>query len=351
LYPFPPHELTLQIVVSYNKLTIFWSLGSAPIPHDGMIAAKYPPKSGRNPVTEVNAMVRSMTGYGRKEEEKGALRVTVEIRSVNHRFSDILVRLPKAWTMLEDSVRKQVAPFIRRGRADVTIVLDKEAAEANSDVEIDWHLASRFVQIAREMSERFALETPLTPKDLLLLPGVVHTKEGKEEAREDTGDWILMAVKGAAEDLLAMKIAEGAQLQIDLSKRLMQIREWVSQLQELVPQASEEYRKRLQQRMADLLSQVSVELDPQRIVQEVTFFAERSDISEEVTRLQSHCLQFSEQLGRDDAIGRGLDFLLQEMNREANTIASKANHLHIQHLAVEIKTELEKMREQVQNIE
>lgn len=302
-------------------------------------------------MTEVNAMVRSMTGYGRKEAEKGALRVTVEIRSVNHRFSDILVRLPKAWTMLEDSVRKQVASFVRRGRVDVAIALEGEAAETRSEVEIDWHLANQFVQIAREMGERFSLETPLTPKDLLLLPGVVHTKDGKEHADKDTGDWILDAVRAAAEDLLAMKQAEGTQLQMDLSKRLSQIREWVSQLQELVPQASEEYRKRLQQRMADMLNQVSVELDPQRIVQEVAIFAERSDISEEVTRLQSHCLQFSEQLGRDDAIGRGLDFLLQEMNREANTIASKANHLHIQHLAVDIKTELEKMREQVQNIE
>lgn len=322
----------------------------APIPL-GRLPAVNPTKSRWNPVTEVNAMVRSMTGYGRKEDEKGALRVTVEIRSVNHRFSDILVRLPKAWTMLEDSVRKQVAAFVRRGRVDVAIALEGEAAETRSEVEIDWHLANQFVQIAREMGERFSLETPLTPKDLLLMPGVIHTKEGKEHAEKDTGDWILDAVRAAAEDLLAMKLAEGTQLQMDLSKRLAQIREWVSQLQELIPQASEEYRKRLQQRMADMLSQVSVELDPQRIVQEVAIFAERSDISEEVTRLQSHCLQFSEQLERDDAIGRGLDFLLQEMNREANTIASKANHLHIQHLAVEIKTELEKMREQVQNIE
>lgn len=296
-------------------------------------------------------MIRSMTGYGRKEEGKGSLRLTVEIRAVNHRFSDILVRLPRAWSMLEDPVRKLVAQIVRRGRAEVNISVEEERSTASSSLTVDWGVAEQFVLISREMNERFSLDTPLTAKDLLLLPGVIHTEDSNEKEGEDISEWILALVESAAQDLSSMKIAEGNLLEKDLTNRLSQIRTWIDEIREHVPQVSEEYRNRLQQRIAEMLSQVSFEWEPQRMAQEVAFFAEKSDISEEVIRLQSHCLQFAEQLEQEEAIGRKLDFLLQEMKREANTIASKANHLHIQHLAVEIKTELEKMREQVQNIE
>lgn len=296
-------------------------------------------------------MIRSMTGYGRKEEGKGSMRLTVEIRAVNHRFSDILVRLPRAWSMLEDPVRKLVSQFVRRGRAEVSITLEEERSSASYPLAVNWSVAEQFVLISREMNERFSLDTPLTAKDLLLLPGVIHTDEANDKEGEDISEWILALVESAAQDLSSMKIAEGNLLEKDLTNRLSQIRTWIEEIGEHVPQVSEEYRNRLQQRIAEMLSQVSFEWEPQRMAQEVAFFAEKSDISEEVIRLQSHCLQFAEQLKQKEAIGRKLDFLLQEMNREANTIASKANHLHIQHLAVEIKTELEKMREQVQNIE
>lgn len=296
-------------------------------------------------------MIRSMTGYGRKEEGKGSLRLTVEIRAVNHRFSDILVRLPRAWSMLEDPVRKLVAQSVRRGRAEVNISVEEERSTASSSLTVDWSVAEQFVLISREMNERFSLNTPLTAKDLLLLPGVIHTEDSNEKEGEDISEWILALVESAAQDLSSMKIAGGNLLEKDLTNRLSQIRTWIDEIREHVPQVSEEYRNRLQQRIAEMLSQVSFEWEPQRMAQELAFFAEKSDISEEVIRLQSHCLQFAEQLEQEEAIGRKLDFLLQEMNREANTIASKANHLHIQHLAVEIKTELEKMREQVQNIE
>lgn len=296
-------------------------------------------------------MIRSMTGYGRKEEGRGALRLTVEIRAVNHRFSDILVRLPKAWSMLEDSVRKLVAQRVRRGRAEVNITLEEVRDTASSPLEVDWDVAEQFVLISREMNERFSLESSLTAKDLLLLPGVIHTKDSNEKEDGDLNEWILSLVEAATQDLTSMKVAEGSLLHKDLTNRLSQIVTWVDGIQEHVPRVMEEYRNRLQQRIADMLSQVSFEMEPQRFVQEVAYFAEKSDISEELIRLRSHCLQFAVQLEQEEAIGRKLDFLLQEMNREANTIASKANHLHIQHLAVEIKTELEKMREQVQNIE
>lgn len=295
-------------------------------------------------------MVRSMTGYGRKEDVHGSLRLTAEIRAVNHRFSEILVRLPKAWTMHEDAVRKIVAQFVRRGRVDVTIVVDG-SADSSAGVAIDWEAAEQFVSLSREMCERFSLVDPLTAKDLLLMPGVVRTQETEAADHEKVAEMLLALVREAAEDLLTMKMAEGVQLYRDLANRLGSVQGWVEEILLLAPAVTHEYRSRLQQRISEWASQAPFEIDQHRVAQEVAFFADKSDISEEVTRLKSHLSQFAEQLDKEDAIGRKLDFLLQEMNREANTIASKANHLRIQHLAVEMKTELEKMREQVQNIE
>jgi len=294
-------------------------------------------------------MIRSMTGYGRKEEEKGALRGTVEIRCVNHRYADILIRLPKTWNMLEDQVRKTVAPFVRRGRAEVSIAIEGED-QAAAGISVDWDIARQYVHLLRDMSERFSLDASLTARDLLLMPGVVHTMETEQDT-EGLSEWILHLVRGAAEDLLTMKTAEGRHLQQDLQARLAQISLWIGEIKRLAPLVIEEYRTRLKQRIIDLAGPLSLPMEPQRILQEVALFAEKSDISEELTRLQSHCGQFARQLESEEAVGRKLDFLLQEMNREVNTIASKANHMQIQHLAVEIKTELEKMREQVQNIE
>ncbi|MGG1661584.1 YicC/YloC family endoribonuclease [Brevibacillus sp. NRS-1366] len=294
-------------------------------------------------------MIRSMTGYGRIDEVKGSTRLTVEIRSVNHRFSEILVRLPKAWSILEDPVRKLIAQFTLRGRVEVSISL--ENIQSISAASINWSVAEQYVALTREIDRRFLLETVVTAKDVLFFPGVLHTKETEAANDDELVDWLLAQVQVAAKDLLSMKVAEGRQLYADLTKRLSHVSEWIKEIHQLAPLGMEEYHSRLQQRLNEWTHQAPFELDMGRVAQEVAFFADKSDISEEITRLESHCHQFVEQFGKDEAIGRKLDFLLQEMNREANTIASKANHLRIQHLAVEIKSELEKMREQVQNVE
>lgn len=275
--------------------------------------------------------------------------MTVEIRSVNHRFSEIVVRLPKAWNMLEDSVRKLVAGHVKRGRVDVTISVDGKNPSA-AEMEVDWDVAEQLLSISREMTQRFSLETPLTVKDLLLFPGVIHTKESADSG-EEQAEWLLDQVRGAVMDLVSMKETEGKLLHTDLTSRLTEITTWTREISQSAPLSVQEYQGRLQQRVSEWANMTPFELDQTRMAQEVAFFADKSDISEEITRLDSHCQQFASQLGKDEAIGRKLDFLLQEMNREANTIASKANHLRIQHLAVEIKTQLEKMREQVQNVE
>lgn len=293
-------------------------------------------------------MIVSMTGYGRTEREQDLVRITVEMKSVNHRFCEIVVRLPKAWNTLEDQVRKAVAPFVKRGRVDVTISIEPIHSQTNG-FQINWELAGLYAQAAREMNERFSLQTPIAAKDLLSLSGVVSTGEAAVISVEDMTEVLPALVEETAKEMLLMKQREGSELQKDLFTRVMLIEQWTREMQGMTPEAAEQYRVRLRQRAEELAEQIS--FDEQRLLQEVVLFAERADISEELTRLQSHCAQFSEQLVKSEAVGRKLDFLLQEMNREANTIASKANYLPIQHLAVEVKTELEKMREQVQNIE
>lgn len=295
-------------------------------------------------------MIRSMTGYGRREAVRGSFRLTVEMRAVNHRFCEVVVRLPKSWGMLEDRVKKIVTSHVQRGRVDVTIAIERDTT-ATGGFSVDWDKAEHYLQAARQMNDHFSLTGMLTAKDLLAMPGVVQVEEAAQVAVEEMEEWLAATVEEAVQDLFSMKQAEGKKLLEDLSQRLTQVKEWAAQVNELAPLAVEEYRKRLQQRMAEWAEEVSAALDHQRITQEIVLYADRSDISEETTRLTSHCTQFSEQLTKAEAVGRKLDFLLQEMNREANTIAAKANYLPIQRLAVEIKTELEKMREQVQNIE
>lgn len=293
-------------------------------------------------------MIRSMTGYGRSEITRGSLRLTVEMRAVNHRYCEIIARLPKAWGMLEDRIKKLVAVHVRRGRVEVLVAIERSDDE-QSGIQLDWALADQYMQVIGQIQSRYSLPDAFTAKDLLTLPGILQSVERLVTTTQDVEEWVVSAVRSAAEDLLSMKMREGEKLSHDLAERLEMVTHWTNQIRDLMPEAVQEYRQRLQQRVAQLMG--AFELDEQRLAQEIVLFAERSDITEETTRLISHCTQFSEQLSSQEAVGRKLDFLLQEMNREANTIASKANYLPIQRLAVEMKTELEKMREQVQNIE
>jgi uncharacterized protein (TIGR00255 family) len=245
-------------------------------------------------------------------------------------------------------VKNVVSQKVRRGRVEVHISME-QVRDHNAPFTIDWTAAEFYAQAAAQMNEHFSLQAPLTAKDLLTMPGVVLQEEVAHVSPEEVGDWLDEVVAKATVDLYEMKLAEGERINQDLTSRLAQIQTWTDEIKELSPAMAEEYQKRLTQRIQDWTGELVP--DPSRLMQEVALFAERADISEETTRLASHCAQFWEQLNGTEAVGRKLDFLLQEMNREANTIASKAHHLPIQRLAVEIKTELEKMREQVQNVE
>lgn len=290
----------------------------------------------------------SMTGYGRKEIERGSMRLTVEMRSVNHRFCEIIVRLPKIWTMYEERVKKRIATKVRRGRVDVTVSLEAVRDES-SEVQVDWNTAQFYVTAANQLVERFGLPETLHVKDLMRMPGVLIEASVPELSDEEVEQLLDEATDAALAELYVMKSTEGNLLQLDLIRRLEYIKSTTYTLQDIAPEVREQYRNRLKNRLDEIMEDHM--LDESKIFQEVALFAEKADISEEITRLLSHCEQFLEQIHSSEIIGRKLDFLLQEMNREANTIASKANHLQIQRLAVEVKTELEKMREQVQNVE
>ncbi|AKF94446.1 YicC/YloC family endoribonuclease [Brevibacillus laterosporus] len=290
----------------------------------------------------------SMTGYGRKEIERGSMRLTVEMRAVNHRFCEIIVRLPKIWTMYEERVKKRIATKVRRGRVDVTVSLEAVRDES-SEVQVDWNTAQFYVAAANQLVERFGLPETLHVKDLMRMPGVLIEASVPELSDEEVEQLLDEATDAALAELYVMKSTEGNLLQLDLIRRLEYIKSTTYTLQDIAPEVREQYRNRLKNRLDEIMEDHM--LDESKIFQEVALFAEKADISEEITRLLSHCEQFLEQIHSSEIIGRKLDFLLQEMNREANTIASKANHLQIQRLAVEVKTELEKMREQVQNVE
>jgi uncharacterized protein (TIGR00255 family) len=292
-------------------------------------------------------MIRSMTGYGQAVRTASALRIQAEIKSVNHRYGEIVVRLPREWSRLEEAVKKEIGRLVKRGRIDAFITVERESP-GETKVDIDWPLAEGYMQAAERIGERFGLTGQPALKDLMQLPNMFRFREQEADADAIAGE-LLATVHEAAGELLSMRETEGMHLESDLRERLRLLRQLEGEIRTLAPRTASEYRIKLRQRMEDLLGQTPI--DESRIAAEVAFFAERSDITEELTRLESHFSQMETMLHAQEPVGRKLDFLVQEMNREANTIGSKASHAELSQLTVELKAELEKIREQVQNIE
>lgn len=291
--------------------------------------------------------IRSMTGYGRGMSEAGGIRLVAEIRSVNHRFLEWAIRLPSGWASLEDRVKKTVASVVRRGRIDVTVLLEgKEVAEKK--LTVNWEAARSLADAAGRLQEQLGVEGTFSLSDLLHHPEVIQV----EETKLDPEEWeapLIQAVEEATHALLEMRQREGAALAEDLSNRIKLLRGYVKGMAQRSPHVVAEYRSRLEEKIRDVLD--GTDPDPDRLLTEAAVFADKSDIQEELTRMSSHLDQFSSALTRQEPVGRRLDFLIQEMNREINTIGSKANDARIAELVVDCKSELEKMREQVQNIE
>jgi len=291
-------------------------------------------------------MIRSMTGYGKGEAVSPSGRCLVEVRSVNHRYCEVSVKLPRTFLACENELRKMAATRIKRGKVDLFVQWEP-AADAllappvNIEVAKAYHAA--FQQLAHEL--RLSPEIPLS-----LI--VAQRNVIQESVLEDGTDLLpqVMEAAGLAFDALdAMRLREGEALTIDLHKRRRTLEELTGKIGLRVPLMVEEYQLKLQQRLAKLLG--DTDMDPQRLAQEVALLADRCDVTEELVRLASHFAQFDETLNLQEPVGRKLDFLMQELNREVNTIGSKANDVEITSLVVTLKAEMEKMREQVQNIE
>jgi len=293
-------------------------------------------------------MIRSMTGYGRADAQTPFGRFTVEMRSVNHRFGEVLVRLPRDLAPLEDRVRAAVQARVLRGRVEVTILREDRAARTKT-VRADLELATAYAQALRELADALGVPDSLSLVQVAGYPDVVRVEEAKEDL-DVLWPALLPAIEAATTDLVGMREAEGRRLAEDLDGRLQRVEELGAVVEARSRDAVGAYVTRLRERITQLLGELPV--DESRLAAEVAIFAERSDVSEEVTRLRSHVAQFRQELlDADGAVGRRLEFVLQEMGREVNTTGAKANDLEITRAVITMKGELESMREQIQNVE
>jgi uncharacterized protein (TIGR00255 family) len=290
--------------------------------------------------------MRSMTGYGRGEHVQGGLKFSVELNSVNRKQSDISIKLPAELEELEPRIRDEINAQVSRGRINVVVAFHR--GEAAEHVELDTALAKAYLRAIQKLQKELKLNGTLTLDAILRAPGVLKLAESALDA-DAVWPGVESALRKALNRLVKMREKEGDHLAADLTARLELLATGVAAIRQSAPETVQRYRDQLHARIKD--AGLSVPLDDERLAKEVVFFADRCDITEELTRLDSHLQQFNASLKSAEPVGRTLDFLAQEMNREINTIGSKANAAEISQQVVRMKAELEKIREQVQNIE
>jgi uncharacterized protein (TIGR00255 family) len=288
-----------------------------------------------------------MTGYGRSEVRQAHLALTVEARSVNHRYLDIALRYPRIYAPLEARMKQRVSAYFTRGRIDITLA-QQESTDTRRALLLDQTLAQQYYNGLQCLQESLGLPGTI---DLGLIASLRDVFRMEEASADVENDWDIMAqgLDAALQALQTMRQREGEVLSRDFHLRLQAMAQQNQNIRQRVPQVVVEYQQRLEQRVKELFAQF--ELDPNRVAQEAILFAERSDITEELTRLDAHMQACVRLLSTSEAVGRRIEFLVQEMHREVNTIGSKSNDTEIAHSVVELKSELERMREQIQNIE
>ena len=292
-------------------------------------------------------MVSSMTGYGRGETVKENISVVVELRSVNHRYFEFSCRVPRGYVFLEDKLKTFCQQRITRGKVDLFLTLDVTASD-NVVVEINHSLASGYVNAIKELSETYEINDGFSAVTLARFPDIFTVKS---QALDEDTVWSVVeeATSVALDGFAAMRAKEGKKLYDDVKSRVETILEKVAFVEERSPETVKAYREKLETRIREMLADATV--DEGRLLTETAIFADKVAVAEETVRLRSHIKQLMELLESDIAVGRKLDFIVQEMNREANTIGSKAQDIEIAHTVVDIKAEIEKIREQIQNIE
>ena len=292
-------------------------------------------------------MIKSMTGFGRCEVEGSNRKVTVEMKSVNHRYLDVNIKMPKKLSFFESSIRNELKNYVQRGKIDIFISYE-DFSENNVCIKYNKELAAEYLKYLRDMSEEFGLDDDIRVSTLSRYPEVFSMEEQMVD-EEEIWKVLSKAIAGAAENFVETRIKEGKNLADDLIAKLDKMLEHVAFIEERSPQIIDEYRRKLEDRVKELLGDANV--DENRLLTEVTIFADKVCVDEEIVRLRSHIETTKHTLIDGGSIGRKLDFIAQEMNREANTILSKANDLTISNRGIELKTEIEKVREQIQNIE
>lgn len=292
-------------------------------------------------------MIKSMTGFGRFEVSEAERKITVEMKSVNHRYLDVNIKMPKKLNFFEAAIRAELKNYIQRGKVDIFIAYE-DYTENNVCVKYNKELAAEYMGYLKQMAEDFALDNDIRVSTLSRFPEVMAMEEQTAD-EEELWKVLSKAVKGAAESFVDTRIKEGENLKEDLIAKLEGMLIHVDYITERSPRLAAEYKDKLKDRIRELLE--DSQIDENRLLMEVAIFADKSCVDEELVRLKSHIETTQNTLIEGGGIGRKLDFIAQEMNREANTILSKANDLEISNRAIELKTEIEKIREQIQNIE
>ena len=291
-------------------------------------------------------MIKSMTGYGKSNMSKNLREYQVEIKSVNHRYLDVSVKMPRSLSYLEEEIKKAVSAKVTRGKVDVFITFNNNSLEGR-DIKINTEIARMYIKELRGLAESEGIVADIPVTEISKLPDVLMIQNNQDD--ETLKNELLEVTNEAIENLVRTRKTEGEKIAQDLLARIQDIEEKVKKISSLSTGLIDEYVVKLKTRIKELLQ--DQEMDEARLAQEVVIYADKCSIEEEVTRLNSHIYQFRELLNSNEAVGKKIDFMIQEMNRETNTIGSKANNLEITNEVINMKTQLENIREQVQNIE
>ena len=291
-------------------------------------------------------MIKSMTGYGKANISKNLREYQVEIKSVNHRYLDVSVKMPRSLSYLEEDIKRTISANLTRGKVDVFITFNNNSLEGR-DIKINTEIARMYIKELRNLAESEGIVADIPVTEISKLPDVLTIQNNQDD--ETIKNELLEVSSKAIKNLVEMRKVEGEKIAQDLLARIQDIEEKVKKISSLSTGLIEEYVVKLNTRIKELLR--DKEIDEARLAQEVVIYADKCSIEEEVTRLYSHIYQFRELLNSNETVGKKLDFMIQEMNRETNTIGSKANNLEITNEVINMKTQLENIREQVQNIE
>lgn len=293
-------------------------------------------------------MINSMTAYGRADHDFEGSLLLAEIRSVNNRYRDVILRIPRSFQALEEELKRRVASRVRRGRIEVTIQMEGNGEAPPYDLELNEPLVNSYVKIIEELKQRFGIEGDVQVDTLCQLKDVIVARPETPDVEKMKPGFVEVLEK-ALDSYDAMRGREGEALEADFRMRLNTMKDYVAEIEKRIPEVAAHRQERLKEKIAAMVE--DLEVDEARLAQEIAILAEKADVTEELVRIKSHLDQFESYFSRDEALGRRLDFLIQEINREVNTLSSKAADAFVSGTVIEMKAELEKLREQVQNVE